>query len=327
MQAFEDPEDPTNSLLYLVLILVATGGMLLAFRLGGERVVRFVVVGTAGLLSWFVFLVVLPAAPAVAGIPVLSLLGALAVVLGLWLHPEWYVIDASGVVMGAGAAGLFGVSFGLLPAVVLLVVLAVYDAVAVYGTEHMLTLAEGVMRLKIPVVLVVPATLSYSYIDAIAAAEDRSEDDAETEPTATADGDGARPASQDERAAEQGPTDGGHEPNADPTDDQDPDPDAIEGDPLARDALFVGLGDAVIPTVLVASAAVYLDAPTLGALPVKAPVAGAMVGTAAGTVALLWLVFRGRAHAGLPLLNGGTIAGYLLAAVAVGVPLPVALGL
>jgi presenilin-like A22 family membrane protease len=79
--------------------------------------------------------------------------------------------------------------------------------------------------------------------------------------------------------------------------------------------------------VLVASAAVFLDAPTLGALPVKAPVAGAMVGTAAGTVALLWLVFRGRAHAGLPLLNGGTIAGYLLAAVAVGVPLPVALGL
>jgi presenilin-like A22 family membrane protease len=154
MQAFENPDDPTNSLLYLVLILVATGGMLLAFRLGGERVVRFVVVATAGLLSWFVFLVVLPAAPAVAGIPVLSLLGALAVVLGLWLHPEWYVIDASGVVMGAGAAGLFGVSFGLLPAVVLLVVLAVYDAIAVYGTEHMLTLAEGVMRLKIPVVLV-----------------------------------------------------------------------------------------------------------------------------------------------------------------------------
>ncbi len=45
--------------------------------------------------------------------------------------------------MGAGAAALFGISFGLLPAILLLSVLAVYDAISVYGTEHMLDLAEG----------------------------------------------------------------------------------------------------------------------------------------------------------------------------------------
>jgi presenilin-like A22 family membrane protease len=42
---------------------------------------------------------------------------------------------------------------------------------------------------------------------------------------------------------------------------------------------------------------------------------------------LLWLVLKGRAHAGLPLLNGGAIAGYLLGAVLAGVSLVEALGL
>jgi len=35
----------------------------------------------------------------------------------------------------------------------------------VYGTEHMLSLAEGVMDLNIPVVLVIPLSLSYTLLD------------------------------------------------------------------------------------------------------------------------------------------------------------------
>jgi hypothetical protein len=97
-----------------------------------------------------------------------------------------------------------------------------------------------------------------------------------------------------------------------------------------RDALFVGLGDAVMPTVMVASAAAFAPAPSLGVswLPaLTLPALSAMVGTLAGLGALLWLVLRGRAHAGLPLLNGGAIGGYLLGALASGIPLVRALGL
>jgi len=83
--------------------------------------------------------------------------------------------------MGAAAA-LFGISFGLLPALLLLSVLAIYDAISVYGTEHMLDLADGVMDLKIPVVLVIPMTLSYSYLEA-GSTDDVLEDD--REPTRT----------------------------------------------------------------------------------------------------------------------------------------------
>jgi presenilin-like A22 family membrane protease len=52
-----------------------------------------------------------------------------------------------------------------------------------------------------------------------------------------------------------------------------------------------------------------------------------MAGTLAGLVVLLWMVLQGRAHAGLPLLNGGAIAGYLVGALASGLTLVEALGL
>jgi presenilin-like A22 family membrane protease len=52
-----------------------------------------------------------------------------------------------------------------------------------------------------------------------------------------------------------------------------------------------------------------------------------MGGTLVGLSVLLWLVARGRAHAGLPLLNGGAIGGYLLGALASGLTLTEALGL
>ncbi|MFB6150786.1 MAG: presenilin family intramembrane aspartyl protease PSH, partial [Haloarculaceae archaeon] len=169
-QAVEDPQDPTNSVVYVALILVMTGVMLAVIRYDLDLVLRAVLVGTGAYIGLYVFRVLLPPVVTVpvGGFDVHLLAWGVAGLLGvlLWVYPEWYVIDAAGVVMGAGAAGLFGISFGLLPALILLVVLAVYDAISVYGTEHMLTLASGVMDLKVPIVLVVPLSLSYSYLDA-----------------------------------------------------------------------------------------------------------------------------------------------------------------
>ena len=263
-----DPQDPTNSVVYLVAILVVTALMLAAFKFDLDALVRVVIVLSSASLSWYVFSVFLPGWPAVAA--------SLGVAGLLWVYPEWYVIDLAGAVMGAGAAGLFGISFGLLPAVVLLVVLAVYDAVSVYGTEHMLDLAEGVMDLRIPVVLVIPFTLTYSLLE-----DDLSE------------------------AAE-----------------------GTEAD--EREVFFIGLGDAVMPAVMAASAARWSPAESLGVPGLEAmgwPALLAVVGTFVGLGLLLRMVLKGRPHAGLPLLNGGAIGGYLLGSVLVGVPLVDALGL
>jgi len=295
-QTVEDPSDPTNSLLYLGAILVATGVMLAAFRFGVDALVRGLIVFSSAFLTYYVLSVLLPPVASIRGAN-----GAAAVVAGLLaaalvVHPEWYVIDAVGIVMGMGAAALFGISFGILPAVVLLSVLAGYDAVSVYGTEHMLALASGVMDLKIPVVLVVPLTAGYSFLD------EGSEDDADASDVA----------------------------DASNAEGDDPGGDLRSGPaPADRDAFFIGLGDAVMPTIIVASAAFFLETPSLGVpgLALTLPALTAMIGTLAGLLVLVWLVMKGRAHAGLPLLNGGAIGGYLVGAVLSGVPLAEALGL
>ncbi len=307
-QFVEDTGDPTNSVVYIALILVATAAMLAVIRLDLEWVLRGFVILSGVYIAWYVLRVVVPGVYVPVGDGAVNALAVvLAVGLGaaLYRYPEWYVIDAAGIVMGVGAAGLFGINFGILPALVLLTVLAVYDAVSVYGTKHMLTLASGVMDLRVPVVLVVPLTLSYSFLDA-----DLPDPEAEAE---TAAADGGQGQGQDGAAAADGPTaeDGGE---------------ADHG----RDALFIGLGDAVIPAVLVASAGFFLTGvPTLAVpgLALTLPAATAMLGTFLGLAVLLRMVLAGRAHAGLPLLNGGAIAGYLVGALASGLSLAQALGL
>jgi presenilin-like A22 family membrane protease len=320
-QAVEDPSDPTNSLLYVGAVLLATVVMLASIRLGVDRLLQALVVFAATFIAFYVFSVVVPPVLTVADVNVLAAGGAVALAAGLLAHPEWYVIDAAGVVMGAGAAGIFGISFGLAPALLLLLVLAVYDALSVYGTEHMLTLASGAMDLRLPVVFIVPLTLSYSFLDA----EGPATLDDDGEPGSVAGTDAGDDAGAGEGDGGGSAGDDGSAGEADASTDAEP------VDPFERDAFFVGLGDAVIPTVLVASAAFFrpggaavLDVP---AVAVTVPALGAMAGTLAGLLVLLWLVMKGRAHAGLPLLNGGAIAGYLLGALLVGVAVVDAVGL
>jgi presenilin-like A22 family membrane protease len=298
LQATEDPSDPTNSFVYVGAILVATAVMLAAFKFGVDGLIRLLVTVSATYLAFYVFSVLVPPVVTLSGVNVLAVVPSLALAAGLLFYPEWYVIDGAGVVMGIGAAALFGISFGVLPAIILLTVLAVYDAISVYGTEHMLTLASGVMDLKLPVVLVVPLTLSYSFLDGESPESVESEDGA-----AAADGG---------EHAESGP-----EPAEAP-------------DPLERDAFFIGLGDAVMPAVLVASAGFFAPGGVdylVSGLALTLPALTAMVGTLLGLVVLMYQVAKGQAHAGLPLLNGGAIGGYLLGSLAAGVSLVQALGL
>jgi len=303
-QAVDDPSDPTNSLLYIGAVLVATVFFLAAFKYDLDWVVRVVIVATSGMLSWYVFSAIVPSGVAAA-------LGA-GVAVALWFYPEWYVVNTAGVLMGAGAAGLFGITFGLLPAIVLLSVLAVYDAISVYKTEHMLDLADGVMDLRIPVILVIPLSWSYSLLDDVGGDD---ADDTTDADDAGDDANGGADDSDDTEATDDGSTD--------PSDD-------IAADPDDREAFFIGLGDAVIPGVMVASAAFFLPAEfryEIALFTINTPALASLVGTLAGLLVLMSMVMKGKPHAGLPLLNGGAIGGYLLGALWVGIPLAEALGI
>ncbi|HKL29539.1 MAG TPA: presenilin family intramembrane aspartyl protease PSH [Natrialbaceae archaeon] len=315
-QQTQNPQDPTNSLLYLVLILIMTGVMLAAFKYGLHRFIRALLVFVSGLIALYVFSVFAPPAVAIG----------LAAVLGLALlvYPEWYVIDGAGVIMGAGAAGLFGISFGILPAILLLSVLAVYDAISVYGTEHMLDLAEGVMDLKVPVVLVVPISLSYSFLE-----EGSTPDEVTNEAGEPADPEESAQDDETAEASEIAEADENGQPAA-----ADGDESEIAEGAIERGALFIGLGDAVMPAIVVASAAFFLSA-NGGSVAtfdvpwvfINLPALTAMIGTLSGLLVLMYMVLKGRPHAGLPLLNGGAILGYLVGALASGLSLAAAIGL
>jgi presenilin-like A22 family membrane protease len=271
LQAFENPSSLSNVGLIVVEVVVATGLFLLAFRYDlGETIVRIFVVGTFAFVLQYPLGVVLDGVVPQAGLVAIGFSVATAVVL--WVYPEWYVIDVGAVLFGAAAIALFGGSLSPLPVIVLLVVMAGYDAYSVYVSEHMQSLGGGIVDLKLPMVFVVPAEREFSMLSV----------------------------------------------------------DDLEG--LSEGAHLLGLGDAMFPGLLAASGAVFLSPPKGPADPLllglNAPAIGAFVGSLVGMVALNVILFRfRRTHAGLPALNGGVIAGYLVGALVAGVPLVEALGL
>jgi len=294
LRAYGDPSSAANVLHVGAAVAVGTGLMLAFRRLGaGYVILRLLFLG-ALCVGTFETAVAASVPPLVAGVATVGLAGA------LFAYPEWYVLDVAGVVFGAVVVATLGYSLGPLPAVLALVGLAGYDAVAVYHSEHMQSVAEGASDLRLPMLFVVPADPSFSLLDdwhPIHGTTDEDRDDATDADTNTSE-------------------------NANTSADGD---DGVNDDtPRAR---VLGVGDAVFPGLLVVSAAQFLDAPVVVA-GLNLPSLGALVGAVVGFLGVELLLRRvERAHAGLPPLNGGVLVGYLLGAIAAGVPLAAAVGL
>lgn len=255
-QAFEDPNDPMIPIYYIVAIVLFTFLVLYIIKKRKESVVRVIFLGAVA----YTMMIVLWAAFSALALGVAAFLLSVAVTAVLTYllvkKPEWHVIDITGMLVAIGVIGILGISLTILPVLILLIALAVYDAVSVYGTKHMVALADGVTSMRLPILLVVPKKLEYSYME--------------------------------QKPLKQELDEGGE-----------------------RDAMFMGLGDIIIPGVLIASAYYFLDNATVVGLPGNLLVAvGTLVGALVGFGVLMRFVLKGNPQAGLPLLNGGAIAGY-----------------
>ncbi|MCG2826582.1 MAG: hypothetical protein L6265_08345, partial [Thermoplasmatales archaeon] len=172
VQAFEDPENVGNAIFYIAVILIFTAVLLIIAKYGFKRLIKAIILFAVGTTMFYVFYPLLwKIIPyginlgIVIDIPFsLSILLAVSLTFALYKHPEWYVVDTVGIVIAAGAASIFGLSLAILPTMVLLVALAVYDAIAVYKTKHMISLADSVVDLRLPVLLVIPKKASYSFL-------------------------------------------------------------------------------------------------------------------------------------------------------------------
>jgi len=258
--AFEDPESVANPLFFIGILLAFTLVLLLLIRVGGRRFLA-AIIGVAIFMTFvYLFGALFGLAFGATDIATVgTLIAAGAATALLYLYPEWYVIDVLGVLLSGGIASIFGISLAILPVIVLLVLLAVYDAISVYRTKHMITLAEGVIETKAPIMVVVPKRADYSF---------------------------RREGLNIQEGEERG-------------------------------AFLMGLGDLIMPSILVVSSHVFVDAPAVLWV-LSAPTLGAMVGSLAGLALLLYFVNTGKAQAGLPPLNSGVILGFLVGAALAG---------
>jgi presenilin-like A22 family membrane protease len=263
-RVFQDPTSTSNPFIYLILILAFTALLLLAIKMNKGWIISGFIQLSIALSIYYLAVAFLP--------PLLALLPTAAVLLLIRYYPEWYVVDAFGIAVCAGISSLFGVSMTTLPTLILLIILAVYDAISVYKTKHMVSLAEGVIKMKAPLLFVVPKSRNYSF---------RKDQSLLTHET------------------------GGSQPQA-----------ATPPAKGKRGAYFLGLGDAIIPTILVISANTSL--PVGGLFGVNLPAIGAMLGTYLGFLVLM-TTSRDRPQAGLPFLNSGVILGFLAGCAIAGV--------
>jgi len=164
MQAFEETDDPLNIVYIFVILLVVTAIILLIAKFWKKKMILYIILAALGYTAFYVFIpifiFIFPWELAL----ILSVVLAICLILVLYYYPEWYVIDICGIIIGAGAIAIFGISLGILLVIVLLVGLSIYDAISVYKTKHMIDLADTVMDLKLPVLLVIPKVRHYSLL-------------------------------------------------------------------------------------------------------------------------------------------------------------------
>ncbi|MGB1365510.1 MAG: presenilin family intramembrane aspartyl protease PSH [Candidatus Poseidoniaceae archaeon] len=198
---------------------------------------------------------------------ILGLLFSLLLMILLYVHSEWYVVNTVGILVGSGVIVMLGVSFVPTLIMVFMIAAAIYDAWAVYKSKHMLDLADTMMNLNLPILLVAPQDSDYSM-----RAERTTVHETPEEPTDT-----MHEAPRERVVAK------------------------------SNDAMLMGLGDVIFPGMLVLSTLQYVGGDN-GFIMAMTTLVGSLVGYSI----LMYFVGKGQAQAGLPLLNGGAILGYIV---------------
>lgn len=288
----------------LVMIGLFTVAIIWLARKGLEALIKGIVMLALGLSLFYALqpftLIILYlaglATPASVGLSALVI--TIAGMVALHRYPEWYVVNSVGVMVGAGVIVMIGISFVPTLVIIFMLLAAIYDYWAVHKSKHMLELADTMIGLKLPVLLVSPKEKGYSFLDQ--------------------EGDIMRDSIN---AGEMAPPPPGYDGvmEAEMVDEAE----RLRPKKKSRDALFMGLGDVIFPGMLVISALSFLPEwgpevwNAFGHIHLAQLVVGVgtLIGGLVGYVALMYFVAQGKPQPGLPLLNGGAILGYLVSGI------------
>jgi len=137
----EDINDPLNAIFLFVEILIMTGVILFLIKYKKQRNFLWLMEGMAvALTSLIVF----------SAITLNDYIALLFMVLLLFFRYRYkknvLIRNVASVISVAGAGSFIGISFGLWVISLFIVILAIYDIVAVFGTKHMVTIGESVIK-------------------------------------------------------------------------------------------------------------------------------------------------------------------------------------
>ncbi len=139
-------QDPLNSLYFLVYVLVGAAVMILLIRRFGVipwifRIMEFWLIATSSSIVFYAFLRL------VAGYDASTLA---AIILGLSFSLAKQVRpalkNAAAILAVSGVGVIFGISLGLFPLILFLILLSVYDFLSVFMTRHMVEMADFVIK-------------------------------------------------------------------------------------------------------------------------------------------------------------------------------------
>jgi len=147
----DNPDDVENSIGLIAYILFFTAVLLVAIKFFKRRI---------GLLFRIIELLAVFGTSVIvfgAFFPDMAFHFALLVLALKLVLPESVPLrNATSVIATAGAGSLVGVSLGVLPVIVFIALLSVYDLIAVFGTRHMVVMAKAMTKQNVSFTFALP---------------------------------------------------------------------------------------------------------------------------------------------------------------------------
>ena len=140
--------DPINAIALILYILAFTAGFLVAMKFFKPRFFSLFEALAVFSTTALVVEVFLP------GLGVMF--GVLLVALRFAVRENTWVKNAASTFAVAGAGALIGVSLGIIPVLVFILLLAVYDLIAVFKTKHMVKMAKAIVSQNLAFTFTIP---------------------------------------------------------------------------------------------------------------------------------------------------------------------------
>ena len=154
--AFENPSSSNNVLILLIIFPLVLIIALLFLRRGRKKLLKgfFLVAISFTLYSTLVVICSMFLNEVFSAI--IPLPATISILYLLVKKKKWYIADLVGFILACGITSMLGISLIPILMAALLIALAVYDFVSVYITKHMVNMADQVMDMSLPVLLIFP---------------------------------------------------------------------------------------------------------------------------------------------------------------------------